>query len=342
MSTDDLNLTAITKHIGLEANDVPIFEQETLLSGLKKSIDFHCESILPYAADVSRIPETSIRTKFIGAKIDLQSEINAYFQPTMDGRFRVTVFAPLMSFVWQCAKLWSTRVGVMATEQHRGETTTVPPAETIDRTKRLLDAFWEGTICHDDVCSATRLSQNQVSFAGLLMHLGERFVIGHEFGHAIMWIQSSKESSPFVDLLKWTRSWARFYSAEILDWLGNCSRSEEVVDWEIGDFVEHWGEEFAADILGANMALRSAHNVKDSVAGFWAIEALLVMFHMLESHYRNLMGYDLPLNSHPYSRLRLTMIRSAIRDESGVKGVWDVGRFFEQLGEEILASIRRK
>lgn len=344
MGEDYLNLSAIAKNLGLDANDRLMIPKKNVLNGLKKSIDFHCESILPYAADLSGVSENSIRMKFLGATVDPGVKINAQVQLTTDGRFAVKVHAPLMNFVWQCAKLWSTRKGVMATQRHQGETTTVPLAETIDRTKHLLDAFWKGTICCYDVCPRTLLSRNQVNLAWLMMHLAERFVVGHEFGHAIIHLDSSGEPNCFIDLLKWTRRWAHFYSAEILDRLDNFRRSQEVIDWEVGDFEEHWGEEFAADILGANMALRSAHNVKDSVAGLWAIEELLVMFHMLESHYRNVVGYDLPLNSHPYSKLRLTVIRSATRDgcSAGVRGVWDTGRFFEQLGEEILANIRRK
>lgn len=341
MSKDDLNLSTIFKNLSIDVND-PIFLKERLKNGLNKIIDHHCESILPYAAQLCGISEKLIRAKFLGVTIDMEAEINAHLQQFADGSFTVKVHAPLISFVWQCSKLWSTRVSVMATEEYEGEITTVKFVKTFESIKRLMDAFWQGTICNSNTFDIPQLSQNQINFALILTLLAERFILGHEFGHAIIRLNSKEGLNHFEEILDWTRHWSRFYTLEIIDRLGNSIKSHELTNWGINDFADHWGEEFAADNLGMHMALKSAQDIKDSVAGFWAIETLLIMFHLLESYYPYLKGYDLPLNPHPYSKLRLTMIRSAIIDGTppGVKGVFTIGRFFEQLGDEIIANIK--
>ncbi len=65
----DLNLSTIAKNVGLDANDLLLSSKETVLNGLEKSLDFHYESILPYAADLGGISEDFIRTKLIGATV---------------------------------------------------------------------------------------------------------------------------------------------------------------------------------------------------------------------------------------------------------------------------------
>lgn len=339
MARDPLGLHQLAKRLGLDLSTVGDLQPESVIQGLHETIAIMCESVLPHAAELAGLLEGDLRAKFRGSRVLSESRINAEVRLTSDGTFQVNVYAPLMSFIWQCAKLWSTRVGVMKTALNPAEAPSMSWPETVERTRRILDAFWAGGIW-EDVCPATLLSPSQLRFAGSLVLLGERFVVAHEFAHALIRLDSLGNAQRFDDLLAWARGWSRFYATEITEALGESGKTHEVRNWRLDDFEMHWGEEFAADLVGAKIALGYDRESNQPLVGMWALEALLIMFHMIESYHRTARVVDLPIGSHPYSRLRLSVVRSAIVvQDKGIKG-WDVGQFFEELAEKILDHVR--
>jgi hypothetical protein len=338
MGKDNIDINKISEHIGLPGDAARDITKTDIIEGLTKSITHHCHKALPHAAKMIGLSKGELQKYFLGAEVKEEVKINAVRESNEDNRFSVIIYQPLMSFYWHMAKLWATRVGVMEIPGSPLESTEFSFNETTAFAKELMEAFWTGRIHTAKIVPLLNLSKNQTIFAGKLLHYGECFAVAHEFGHAIIEIADGLGIDQLSELSSWARSWARFYAHEFLESYPDYPKDPEVTSWGVEDFAQAWAKEFTADLLGANMIMTSADNDIEKISILWAAETTLVMLGMLESYYHYIFGQVFPLTSHPFSKLRLRMLRSIIQAPDNPE-IADVGRAFEEFGEDIMEKI---
>jgi len=167
---------------------------------------------------------------------------------------------------------------------------------TLDVMKRLLSSFWS-----EDLTSVPELpleEDTEVLYRRFLL-CGFRFAVAHEFAHVLMAV------TPAV------ASYRDAGSAIVDDFLKQVP-SSAMSDDTRRQIIAEWGEEFAADILGVELAAKAVSGPDDPPGMKWlefhAAEWFFVMCDILWRYHMLKIG-PLHLSSHPAPFMRLDIIR---------------------------------
>lgn len=334
LDTENAFKVAIGEHVGLTPEQTVQAMSKDPMKGLEESIQYHAKVLLPHVAKMMQMPMGNFRRRFSGISIKTPPKADYLLSNAWcvldKNSFYVFVNLPLMLFCWKMGKLWATRVGVMGIPGKPNEDTKYSFDETVSIAEKLMNAFCEGRIQRDEILPAFGLTRNQTTFAGINCHYAELFVVGHEFGHAVI-AYSEKQVR---DLLKWTKSQASSLLSPLLnklpDWPRTCDETS---------LIHHWAEEYACDSIGINLALATVHEELERIKVYWATELLMITCGMIEQFYNaRKRGQAYVLTNHPFWVCRLAMLRALV-DKATRQDVIDTSKFFEKLSRDIILKL---
>ncbi len=260
------------------------------------------KSITADAARLYGIDEADLEGRLAGLTVADNPMKNAKCRLRDDGRFEVIVYRGLGVFLWKLLALITSRCQFTRHEQVVEDISSTEQ-EVVTRFSRLLDEFWSTDFGYDEALLGWRLQEAQWDFCNDITKSALTFAVAHEFGHILL--NAASTSTNILEAKKHGMAMAEMT-------LRDCPRT-----WSEGEFektVAHWGEEFAADVIGLRLNL---HLVRDP--RIWSYRFTGAQFFMISvlalEDYETRVGESLAFSgTHPLADFRLTVMRSIIRN----------------------------
>ena len=282
------------------------------------------KEMLPHAASTLGIQIGSFRDRLTNVEMVETPEVNG-FAKSSDGwrTFQIGINLGLMMFFHKMTKVFASVIGVMGEDGRPKESPTIPFTEVVAASRRLVKAFWEERLMHEQGFQLVQLSDSQITMASMLLHYAESFTVAHELGHIILNV------SPQV-------------RAELTAGTGIVRGIlEDITGMNDGDktrLVEKWGNEIASDLLGLQLAIEHAKDSHKKVLIYSSVELVFLMQEILEAYLEKVAGTKPISDTHPPSSFRLGSLRAAVRSGNPPQ-IFQIGEAFETLSEKIIEQI---
>lgn len=328
-------LEQLCRYLNISRDDVANEGRRDPRRMLEAMLYVECIHLIPDVASCAGMSERQLRNSFSGLTIvptESDASVNGWVAFDSD-RFHIAVNLALVDYFHQMAKIWATRFRPDSQDSDRHSSTDFSFDYTVEKTSELLEAFWTGTIHRTEPIPIEQLSNWQVSLAQTLCSDGERFILGHEFGHVMMHNSKGK----FDKLFEGYRQLVDMFDTSS-DLLSTLPRHHSIEDWSEEDIFNAWVKELVADTLGLKIALESKSALKERVATYWAAETYFISFQMLEQYYTGRYDYY-PLNSHPPAMIRLNALRLKANLSSIPEYAVELGESLEQIADDIIDSM---
>jgi hypothetical protein len=272
----------------------------------KRSVSPEVLSIITAASDgltqaVKRRRLSSVEAKIFDAKnsfvLVLSSGFNCMVRFAPDrSSFQLAVNYGLFHFYREMTRMLFSRIAVVSASQYgSGQHGNVdaPFDKTAEAAKELMSGFWQAKIRKPRELT---LEEGSQLLFNLFLKLGLRFSIAHEFGHVML--EVSEEGRKY-------KAAGERVVTDFLSQAPDTSISPEARKRMVND----WGAEFAADILGLELAAQC--EPEDSFKWFqlYASEWFFTMCDMLWRFYSKKHG-PLTLTTHPAPFMRLDILRN--------------------------------
>lgn len=261
--------------------------------------------------------------------------INGYVDTADNWKtFQIYVSWGLMIFVFKMIKLFLSRMSVRD-DNRIVDASRISDEEMVSAARRLMQAFWEDTLWQTPSFAVIDLTKSQIELAAYLLHYAECFVIGHEFGHAIIESCPEKVGKELYIASGATESRNRAF-------LESLKLNEE----EKIRALEKWPEELTADLLGLQLCLEQRDDNIGRMVIRSSAELFFISMLMLESFYEKTTGQNYwsymyqceRIVDHPPTELRLEFLHSFV-DRSSPSGAVELAIAFKQYSDYILSKV---
>lgn len=244
-------------------------------------------------------------------------------------RFSLALNLGLVKFYDEMARMLFSRIRTISESEAKigaieAQDTGVPYNHTVSAAKTLMECFWEQRLPQPDQTPGLDLSESNLRLYRVLLPMGVKFALAHEFAHVILDVAPSKKK----------------YQDD-----GEMLATELLKDFNFPQpdvrerRIKYWGLEFAADRIGFELSIAATKKGKeDFFAWFqWSgIELFLQTCDMLWRYHLATRGRSIEvLGRHPPFHIRLNMLRRAFG--IGQREV-DIGAAFKKLIDMILAD----
>jgi len=271
-------------------------------------------------------------------KLDLIKEpvINGYVNTEDNWKtFQIYISHGLMMFIYKMTKLFLCRMSVR--NDHRiVDEARISDEEMLSAAKRLIQAFWSGTLLQTPIFPIIDLSKSQIELSVYLVHYAESFGIAHEFGHVLIESYPEKvQKELYIASAAIERRNKAFLDSLALN-------KENKVK-----ALKSWPKEFAADLLGLKLCLEQSDDTIFRMVILASAELVFVSMLMLEKFYKKSTGQNYWLYiyehehkmKHPPTELRLEFLYSFVDPLYPDSRVSNLGEIFKQFSDYILSKI---
>jgi len=305
-----------------------------LLSARNQALADIAGRLLPVVAGKIARNVEEARENFKGVVLYHSSELNGFvdFFGVDNKDYRINISDGLTQYFHHMTKLWATRVDFLGIHEPK-----IPLDKVVAFAQSIMTTFWEGASPYGVIKNIPMLEMDRAS-ANFMMHVNFYqllFLMAHEFGHVVIRFAPQTVQS-LVD-------YGKMQSRSVLQ--DDIYRLPQFAGFDREDLVRSWGEEFAADMIGVDLALAAPMadiypelNSDDiAVVGIgilWAVAMLFVMQSMLESFYEKKKGQLPPTYDHPFSTVRLALFR--VLCAQNAPDVVKIIDGFRKMGDDIL------
>lgn len=284
--------------------------------------------LLPYAAKMMGLGTRQLRKHIKSIAVTLKPAVNATATREPGAKaFDIRVYWGLMTYFHTMITVFLGRTGFGVIENGSKERVleepTVPFKKACSLAERAMIDFYgcgsgrarpEGTLLYE-------LTDKQMVFWALFLEYAESFVIGHELGHLA--IRLCPEKTDLHIALRITK-----------DIISNLDLSHKQKE----SLLTEWGTEIGADLFGLGLLPNLGNNNVERVMAYSAAELSFIMFNMLEVFSVRKYRQSPPIGAHPPSRLRLEVMRLAVRD-SNPPDIFQIGKAMEEQANNILSAL---
>lgn len=287
---------------------------------ISQTIEVGIDELLPIAAKEIGISKNELGKRLNGRRFIFNADFNGSTSSS-DGwaTFDIRINLGLIQFYFHMVKIFATRIGVMETAENAAEGSQITFDRTVQGTKDLMRAFFDGKILSHEGLPIIDLSKNQLIIADKILREINIFVLAHEFGHIVIHAKrvGADELEAATDIV----------NQVLVD-------TFQLPEGEMTRVKESWSEEIAADFIGVKLSLARHNNDMDRILAYSSSELFFIILNMLETFYARSYGQPTLVGTHPPSKIRLEILRLAAKDNN--PSAYQMGQAFEQVANLIL------